>query len=305
MTLRRVFFAALLAGTFAFAADQALLNLVPRDAKMIAGVDAERARNSALGQRVIAGMKDNSDFQNFVAATGFDPRRDLREVIVASEAAQPGGNAIVVARGVFDASRIARFAQEKGAVSSIYQGVEIWRGEGHHGDGAVAFLDSSIAVAGPEGAVRAALDRRTAGTAFKGALAARVAEWSAKNDAWFVSSSIPVPAADGQRAGFNLESVKEASGGVRFGPVVEVTAEAIARSDKDAASLADVVRGLAAMVRMNQDKTGDDLLKLLDGMQVTTDGPSLRVSIQLPQELLEKMLDQPKRVRPSRVAERR
>ena len=45
------------------------------------------------------------------AATGFDPRRDLREVLVASTSPpvkhQPG---LVLARGTFDAARIAAAA---------------------------------------------------------------------------------------------------------------------------------------------------------------------------------------------------
>jgi hypothetical protein len=311
MMLRRILLTAFAAATVSYAADPALLNLVMKDPKVVAGIDVDRTKNSPFGQKIMAGFKDdNGDLQSFIAATGFDPRRDLREVIVASQDGQKHGDGLVIAKGTFDAARIASFAQDKGATSTTYQGVQIWHGKDSKDNGAVAFLDGSIAIAGPDPAVRAAIDRKTTGGGLNAEMAAKVARWSSQNDAWFVTT-LPVPGAgvangaaeQGKAMGMNLEAVQEASAGVRFGNVIEVTAEAVARTEKDANALADVVRGLAALVRMNQEKAGPDVMQLLDAMQVTTTGTTTHFSIQVPQDLIEKIMSSHKA--PEKVAYRR
>ena len=50
---------------------------------------------------------EDADFNKFVAATGFDPRRDLTEVIVASVDGQHNGHGLVVAHGTFNVPKLA------------------------------------------------------------------------------------------------------------------------------------------------------------------------------------------------------
>ena len=77
---------------------------------MVAGMDVERARNSYLGKKMLEQMESkDSDFAKFVAMTGFDPRRDLREVILASPDANSKNSPLILVRGVFDQSRINGF----------------------------------------------------------------------------------------------------------------------------------------------------------------------------------------------------
>lgn len=303
MILKRTLVAMALTAGISLAADQALLQMVAGDARMVAGIDIDRARNSPFGQKVLGEMKEeDAGFQRFVASTGFDPRRDLREVVLASSGApNAGGGVVILARGSFDQTKIAQFLHGEGGVASIYRGVEIWKsGREKSGNGGVAFLTSSLAVFGTDAAVRQAIDRnQNVGTGMAADLAARVGDWSAKNDAWFVSTASLSEMGVGKSGnnailpgGLTVDAVRQASGGVRFGNVVEVTGDLVTRSPQDATALADVFRLIASMVRMNADKPGmEDARNLVDSLQVSTAGSSMKFSMSVTEEQLNKLLD--------------
>lgn len=311
MILKRTFFTPVLTGGLALvlgvgaaqAADPALLRMVTSDARMVAGIDIDRAKNSPFGQKILGEMKEeDAGFQRFVASTGFDPRRDLREVVVASSGApKAGGSAVVLVRGSFDQSKIGQFLRGEGGVASAYRGVEMWKsGRDQGGDSVVAFLNPSLAVFGKDAAVRAAIDRSQQGGAGMDAeLAARVSQWSAGNDAWFVSTASLAEMGVGKSGnnailpgGLTVDAIRQAIGGVRFGNVVEVTGELTARSPQDATALADVFRFIASMVRLNADKPGmEDAQKLVDSLQVTTAGNAMKFSLPVTEEQLQKILD--------------
>ena len=302
MMLRRTFCAmALLAGT-ALAADPTLLRLVPAEARMVAGIDFDRAKNSPFGQKILGEMKEeDAGFQKFVSSTGFDPRRDLREVILAATGPARSEAALIAVRGTFDSAKIGQFLRAQGAVSTLYKGVELWRNtKNEQSNGMVAFPNSSLAFFGKDDAVKAAIDRyQGAPTGMSAEVAGRVNDWSAKNDAWFVSTAALAELGvgkSGQNAilpgGLTVDAIREASAGVRFGSIVELTGEVNTRSAQDATALADVMRFLASMVRMNADKPGmEDALKVVDTLQVSTSGSAMKFSLSVSEDQLQKMLN--------------
>ena len=115
----------------------------------------------------------------------------------------------------------------------MYKGVQIYSSPNAKdtGSGSFAFLDSTIAVLGSDANVRAAIDQRQSGT---GGLSAdmlkKIADWSARYDAWVVSNDSiagfgPFPAQGTAPGGFNVDSVKAVTAGVRFGGTVDIAAE--------------------------------------------------------------------------------
>src|SRR5438067_13774287 len=85
------------------AADQQLLNLVMPDAKVIAGVNVEQAKGTQFGQYVLNQLQTHdAEMQKLVSLTGFDPRRDVREVLVASDGGPESKTGLALARGTFD-----------------------------------------------------------------------------------------------------------------------------------------------------------------------------------------------------------
>ena len=176
----------LLAVSTTFGADPGLLALVPADAKVIGGINADRTAASPFGQFLLSKVnEDDGGFQKFVTATGFDPRRDLREIVFAG-ATVPGqkGNGLVAARGSFNATQIFAAAKAQGATTTIYKGVELLQ---HKNDrGGFAILDGSIALAGDDAGLKRAIDQRGASVTLDAKLLRKINELSANFDAWLV-----------------------------------------------------------------------------------------------------------------------
>jgi hypothetical protein len=299
MKLLRPAFLALACAAGLAAADPALLSLIPKDPRMIAGVDLNRAKASPFGQRILAEIKEEDrNFQQLVESTGFDPRRDLREAILATDG-KTGENTVILASGTFDPSKISAFLRAKGAAPSIYKGVELWADpKKANPDGSMAIVDSSLAIFGKDAAVRAAIDRRaSSGSALSAELEKRIAEWSA-NDAWIITT-VPFTELgvnkDGQNrvmpAGLSSDAIRAVGAGVRFGKDFLVSGEALTRSDKDAQALADVFRFVVSMIRLNSDKPGaSEALKVADTLQLGINGSALRFSLTVPEESLDRMM---------------
>jgi hypothetical protein len=249
----------------------------------------------------------DSDFAKFVTMTGFDPRRDLREVIFAApDANTKNPPALILVRGVFDMGKINGFLKGSGvATAESLGGTDFYTKAGSKEDMGFAFLDSSLAIAGNKEVVRAALKRRAgAGSALTAATYSKVQTMSRNNDIWMVTS-IPVaelsnampgggPGPSGMMGGDAFKGIEQAAMGVRFGgETMDLTAETVSKTDKDATSIADVVRFLSTMVQMNRDKPEvKALATALDAMQLTTDARTTRLTISLPVADIEKMINQ-------------
>ena len=284
------------------AADSALLNLIMPEARTVAGIDVERAKGSAFGQFVLTQMQnENRDLDKFSLMSGFDPRRDLREIVVASLGGPEKGpdKGLIVARGTFDVSRIVAAIKTQHAQTEQFMGVELLSGVDHH-EGAIAFLDSTTAVMGTIDNVKGAIQRRRAGTVLDPRIAQKIQQISSRHDLW-VSTTMPVSSfaermpdrtVGGAMKGDVLKGIEQASGGLRFGAAnVEISGEAVARTDKDATALADVVRFLANMVQMNsENKRAGEFAAILETLDLKTEANVIKFSISVPEDQIEKMI---------------
>lgn len=281
----------------AFAADTSLLSLVSPDAQVVAGIHVDRSTRSQFGQFVLKQMqRQDADFNHFLLATGFDPRRDLTEVIVSSADVQQKGHGLVLAHGTFDIAKLTGQAKLRGGSITNYKDVQVIAGKS---DGWIAFLDSGTAALGSGDLVRTAIDRRGAGVGIDPKLAAKVNEVSAKYDAWMVSiapmskfsGTLPDQHMNGVINGAMMQGIEQASAGVVFGSNVQIAGEAVTRSDKDATALADVVRFLAGMVQINWEKP--DVAKVagvLDSMILQATANRLTFSLSVPESDLEQIV---------------
>lgn len=193
----RLFAAAIILAGSLFAADPGLLSLAIPNAQVIAGINLEQVKTSPFGQYLLSqgGPLPEKDLQTLIETTGFDPRRDLREILVSSDG-QPGGNqAIALARGAFDIVRILEAARAGGETIETYKSVSIIA---RAANGTMAFPDSTLAMIGNADAVHAAIDRLLAPSAIGPALAAQVDQLSTTQDVWFVSSA-PLSGSSRQR----------------------------------------------------------------------------------------------------------
>lgn len=284
------------------AVDPQLLNLVASDAKVISGVHVDATKSSVFGQYVLSQMQsDDQDFQKFISDTGFDPRRDLTEIVVATGSKSDDGSLLVVGRGRFNMARFISAAVAAGANQTTYAGLQVLT-HNPNSDGALAFLDASTAVMGGMKAVQAAIDRKNAASpALTEATLNKIRLLSEANDAWFMTTGpltdffagkIADPNLSGAMQGNLLQAVLQANGGIKFAAdKVQINGEALTRSDKDAQALADVVRFIAGLVQMNKgsDQQAQQIASLLDGMQVSTQAATMRLSLNIPESMMEQL----------------
>ncbi|HXE10756.1 MAG TPA: hypothetical protein VN633_01465 [Bryobacteraceae bacterium] len=296
------------AGLTAFAqVDQGLLNLVPSGTRVVAGIRVDQGKVSPFGQFLLqrAAQQDNH-FQKLLDETGFDPRRDLQQVLFAStgEHPQPGmhQHVIVLARGVFDPQRIKDTAVAKGGHVENYRGVDIISGKAQD-NGGVAFLDDTLAVMGDRATIRSLIQNRNAPAPLDPQLQQRMQIASTGNEAWFASvvpgTEIPPQAKfgpDGQSInGAVLQGITETSGAVHSAANgLNLNFDAVTRSEKDAQSLSDVIRFFAGMVQMQAQNQPQAALLLpsLDSMRLTTAGNETHVSLSISEATVEQLLSE-------------
>jgi len=300
----------------AWAADPGLLNLLDPSAKVVAGIHVDRSMSSQFGQFLMTRMQsEDAGFKKFIESTGFDPRRDLLEVITATTATGKASG-IAVARGYFDIPKLTATAKMEGGTVTRYNGVDVLNASGSKtSGGCVAFLDGNTAVAGDQALVKAAIDRRNSSTALDPKLAAKVQEVSNKYDAWMVSVApvsnfaghMPDKNLDGALKGDVMQGIDMTSGGVSFGSTVQVYAEAVTRSDKDAQSLMDVAKFLTSMIQMNRDKAEvKQFAGLLDSLDVKVMSNTVSMSLSVPEANLEQMIKEtPSPVKKSQTGTRK
>jgi len=288
--------------------DPALMALVMPDAKVLVGMQVSQAQTSPVGQYLLSQVQIDPNTNRIMTAAGFDPRRDLRELLAASGDNLAG---LVVGRGTFQPAKISKAAVQAGAVLSKYRGVDLLtiaetprpaakdNAKDKPVAGSFAFLDASTVAAGSAEAVKAAIDRHASGAVFSGQLAEKARQISVANDAW-VATLTPPPALSNAAQGSQLgpiqnvlQSALQVSAGLKFAAThVTLSAEVLTRSAQDAQSMADLLKFFAGMLQAgrSQDPNAPKGPSLAEATQISSNGPVMHVVISVPEQLMEQFM---------------
>ena len=288
------------------AADPRLLNLIMPDAKILAGVNVSQAKTSPFGQFIISQVPaQDQHLQDVITKTGFDPRRDLDELLLASNGAQSNPSHLTLACGTFNVAQIQAAATAAGATSEVHKGITIVENL-KHGQ-AFAFLSPtchsgfSIAVAGGVADVKGAIDRQTAPAKVDADLLV-----TANQDAWAVSL-VPPPAIQPPANAPDVpavpstvfQNVQQAQGGIKFGATVMLNAQLQADIAQNATALANVLQFLLNLGQM-QAQQNSQAAAALKTVNITTSGNMVNVSADVPEAQAESVIQsivQPKEER--------
>jgi hypothetical protein len=285
------------------AADPQLLSLVMPDAKILAGVNVTQAKSSPFGRFLIAQAVTNQHLSEIAAKTGFDPTRDLNELLLASNGAPSNPSHLALASGIFDTGRIYAAATTAGATSEVYNTVTIV--ENLKQGQAFAFLSGSLAVAGGLADVKGAIDRYISHTTATVDPALLVA---AADDAWAVSL-LPPPAIKPPANAPNVpavpstvfQNVQQAQGGVKFGDPVALTAELRADTVENATALANVLQFFMNLGQM-QAQQNAQAAAALKSVMISATGNVVNINASVPEAQVEAVIQsraQPKVERPN------
>lgn len=288
------------------AVDRGLIGLLPPETQLVVNVNAQEARGTNFGQYLLNNTHWNdAKLQQLMTDTGFDPRRDLITLVIAGNRSPQAPDRhengfVALARGNFDASKVAGLAVKRGATSETVNGTKLYMMKDGEATRGLAFPDSDVAVMGDLRLVRQVLSSHSSPAPLNPQLEQLIDRASNDQELWFASlglaegiSTAVQPDAPSQHARL-LQSIVSSTGGVRFGSDVKFSFQASARSAKDAQSLADVVRFLAsaAQLKRDQDPNATALGPALDRLNLSTEGNELRMSTSLPESELEKLAAQ-------------
>jgi hypothetical protein len=273
------------------AADPQLLNLVMPDAKVLAGVNVEQAKSTLFGQFILNQLQTNdSEMQKLTALTGFDPRRDVRELLVASDGTPGTKTGLALAKGTFDVGKITALGTTQGVVTELYNGVTILEDPKSQEHG-IAFLDGSTVVAGDTASVKGAIDRQKSSQSLPAAVMVKVNQWSSSQDAWGISTVPPSTLVPTNKTGANpmqgaFQNVLQSAGGVKFGALVVFSGEATCDTAQNASTLGDLVKLLINIAQM-QSGSDPTAAALVKSVTVTPNGNVMTVSASLPEDVFQ------------------
>jgi hypothetical protein len=278
------------------AADPQLLKLVMPDVKVISDVNVAQAKVTPFGQFVL-GQLQNAGVDQVTTLTGFDPSKDLNELLCASNGTQNTG--LALATGIFDPTKIAAIAAQGGSVTETYQGVTIL--EDPKKLQGVAFLNAGLMVAGDIADVKAAIARQSAPTTLPTPLMTQITTLSNMEDAWVISTIspalLPHPAAPNQQGTIDgvtippnmLQQVQSGYAGVKFGSNIVVTAQAQTVDAASATNLASLFQLLQNIVQM-QAAQSPDLAAFAQSIAITAQGNTVNFTASLPEDQFQKLV---------------
>jgi hypothetical protein len=293
---------------------------VPADASVVAYADVKSIMHSELRQRfkqsVPMPMGEEGQ-RDFFEKTGIDIENDI-DYIVAAATALPGHdgsspNGVIVARGRFDVVKLEGLALEHGAQVQEYKGkrlltlrhgtssVEVPAGgtavttQTHDKTGVLAFLEPGLVALGDLTSVQRAIDAQLSAHSItsNNEMMDLVTDIEQTSNAWavgrfdLITSQAKLP----DEIATKIPPVKwlAIAGHVNGGVSAQLRAEA---NDAQAAeNLRGVLNGVISLARL-QGQNDPKLTSLINSLQLTGSGTTVRLSFSVPAEIFELM--QPK-----------
>ncbi|MGA2327728.1 MAG: hypothetical protein ABSH05_15700 [Bryobacteraceae bacterium] len=266
--------------------DRSLAALVPADTTVLAGVRMDELRATPWYKKSV-GDKPLPELDSFVKETGLDPRKDISELLIVSD----GAKTAVLARGEFSRQNLQASINRQGGKRIPYKGFTLMGSE----ETVVVFLNSTTAAAGQPAAVRSIIDQRGRSTGLSPLLRQKVEAIPPHHQIWIVATggfgdiSKTVPQSGNfANLGKVFSMIESLTAGVDLRSGLHLFATGVCRSDQDARSLGDAVRGLVALARLAAPSGDPDLLKAIDGIQVEQQQRTVRLTVAIPQDLWDK-----------------
>ena len=286
------------------------LAYVPADATVVAYANVRDVMDSQLRQRLKAALPQERGQQEFQEQTGIDIERDIDYVVAAMTAPGEGGfqqqpNGLVVARGRFNTTQLETLIRDHGGVVEEYKGKRLVKasdvdhsavdvapdatavGKPHHSI-CLAFLEPGLVGIGSEAAIKSSIDAQLSAHSITANddMMELVAAIDAGNNAWAVGrfdaiqSQAHLPAEISSK----LPAIKTFAVMTHIDGGLSGTLRAEARDDQSAENLRQVVQGLLALGRMQNDPKAT---ALLNSLQLSGSGKTVALSFEVPSEMFD------------------
>lgn len=276
------------ASSTAVRVDPALAALVPADTAVLVGAKLDKLRETQVYQKHFAQMSFPR-LDDFAKQTGLDPRKDVWELLFASDGKQSG---VLMARGKFPTSELEPKLQQQGATRTAYKTYSLYGDERN----AAFFMNASTALAGSTQALKAIIDSRDRpGAGIPPSLESQVKAVPGDAQFWavFSGSMINLPFGGDTNLG-NMNQIIRAIETGRFSADLrngfQFQANGNCSTDADAKKIHDLLKGLIGMGRLSTPDNQPDMLKVYDGIDVKQDGRAVNVAANVQQDIVDKFL---------------
>jgi hypothetical protein len=267
--------------------DNVLAKLVPSDSTSLFGARMEQLKSAPLYTKLV-GQQKLPQLDSFSSETGFDPRRDVRDLLLASNG-RPN-TTVLLARGTFHVADVKTFhkTRYRGYVLSLTPKDDV----------GYCIMDSTLAIAGPAASMKSALDHylspsRDQPSALLDearAVPQQFQVWSVSiGGADFLANSLPH---EGNAANFGkiFRSLENTHFQADLSHGLNAFAQGDCRTDADAKSLSDAARGLIGFGRLSVPDNQPELLRLWDGLHVEQNQRVITITAKIPQDLIDKLV---------------
>ncbi len=264
--------------------DNVLVRMVPPGSQSLAGAHMDQIKTTDFYRKLIEQRK-LSQVDRFAKETGFDPRRDVRELLFASTST--GG--VLLARGTFP------LHPQVSDTKPLRHGKYTIQTSGGSG---FCILDTTLAAAGDLQSVEAALDEWTSGThAAAQPLLGRARGVDPQSQFWGVSAGF---------AGFLADNMPGAGRGIDFSKIFQgledtwfqasfttgfqALVHGATATEPDAVNLRDTMKGLIGFGRLSVPENQPEMLKLWDGIGVEQEGRTVSIHADIPENLVDRLV---------------
>ncbi|MBV6434452.1 MAG: hypothetical protein IANPNBLG_04705 [Bryobacteraceae bacterium] len=276
------------------ALDATIERYIPGDTVVLAGANVERLVATPLYRR-LAGERKIPQLDEFARKTRLDPEKDIQELLAASN----GKDAIMMARvRIRDEKAVEAALEKEGAARTPFGKYTLFG----NGEGAVVFINGSIALAGRTEHLKTVLSGAKEDDSRKRAILGELAKLSPERQLWAVAiggfAPMPLPET-GNLANLNrvFQSLQSVTMTVDLANGVKLAATGVCAREADAKQLKDMLRGLIGFGRLSTPSDKPEMLRFFDGIQVDQAGGAVNLHANVPADMVDyflKLTEKPK-----------
>jgi hypothetical protein len=280
--------------------------VLPADTQFVMGFDVKRLTSSEIWKKWSSNKAMRPEqLEQLERWTGLDPARDVDTIVVAGRGAPGGGKKqptpLVMATGRFNLEKLGWSLDkvERGTTSQL-EGATLFTMEQKGVSSSLAILNTSTLLFGPTEKVQDVVKSRSRGETplrQNAELLALVEGVKPGSTFWMVGdktilANMPkgVPAVGG--AAMNLPPLQSLTVTGDLDPQLSLNLTGVAVDEASATKLADVLRGLVALVSLQANQK-PELQQLASAFSISTETTRVLVNARIPYELLEAL--QPKK----------
>lgn len=266
--------------------DPSLNTLVPQDTVIMAGTRLEALLKTPVYQRNFANLKI-PQIDEFAQRTGLDPRKDLWELLFASN----GHQGVLLGRGKFGDEMMMPNLQKEGMQTFNYKGSNLIGTE----QGAMLMVNPTTAVLGDIASLHLFVDQKDASHGPSVAMTALLKEIPPEAQFWGAYGGGPVHLPldpNSMLANVNklLSSVQSGTLYFDLRSGVSGVASATCTNEEGAQEVAGALKALIGLGRLSVPKNQPDLAQVYDAIRVTQESTRVKLHIDVPEAMADKFL---------------